>query len=188
MPHTKSRWFQNPDPCNSNPSPIFVRADRGAGCTWARVIHCDGNRIFCLSPAGVRYYGIPDELDILVPGDEGYEDVRAAWQRALATLPKQEAPEQSLQEGLQQIVKDLERWWDLGEFATDVHPLQQRILSYLEGAASRDEEPSLSEFPPELRAKLDALVSDGPTPAIRASAEEFLRVVDKEARPRPPDV
>lgn len=86
---SKADYISAPDCCNSNPLPVFVRADPGAGCTWGRVIHRQGSDLFCLTPAGVRYYGIRGEWEprLLVPGDEGYEEVRVAWQRALATLP-----------------------------------------------------------------------------------------------------
>jgi hypothetical protein len=67
--------------------PVFVRADREAGCTWGRVIHVVGTGIFALTPAGVRFYGVPSENELLVHGEDGYGTVYESWQRALATLP-----------------------------------------------------------------------------------------------------
>jgi hypothetical protein len=87
---SRADYIDNPTPEHSNPFPVFVRADPGAGCTWGRIVHRGkGDAIFVLTPNGTRYYGCRTEWEknLLVIGDPEYDRVRAEWARALATLP-----------------------------------------------------------------------------------------------------
>lgn len=82
---------------------------------------------------------------------------------------------------MREVVAGLTCWWELGSFATDVHVLRGRVQAHLDGTAPPpDDEPPLDEFPADLRAKIEVLAAEGPTPEIQQAAREFLTDVERE--------
>lgn len=82
-----------------------------------------------------------------------------------------------------EVLHDLDQWWDLGEYATGETPqLAGTIREYLttRNGSPSEPEPTLSWVPERLERSVKLLAAEGPTEAIREAAKAMLLDLEKE--------
>lgn len=75
-----------------------------------------------------------------------------------------------------EVLHDLDQWWDLGEYTTgEAFRLAGVIREYLTTRnGSPEPEPSLSRLPERLDRSVRILAAEGPTKEIREAAQAML--------------
>lgn len=82
---------------------------------------------------------------------------------------------------LQEMVRRLEQWWDLGEYATtESRDFANAVRSAMTPAADLPGQETMEEFPDDLRSQIAALQHDPNAPGfLREAACTFLNELEE---------